>query len=147
MTKSASFWATRGLLAGGALLASGLCAHAWPKDREVRYVLGSQASSVVELDARWMEEATGESVRDASFRYGLGRAPRVVRHEPTLVNGRYSVAMTVVTDDGAGGRRSTDVLEHVELAGDGDSGRLSFDLASRLARADAPVPAAGGTEP
>jgi hypothetical protein len=147
MTGSQRSWVVRGLLVAGALVAANLGARGWPKDREVRYVLGSQAPAVVELDARWSDEATGEGVRDASFRYGRGHAPRVVRHAASLADGRYAVAITVVTDDASGDRRTTDVIEHVELGRDSHDVSLSFDLAPRLARADEAGRLVGGTEP
>jgi hypothetical protein len=121
-------------LGAGALVVAALCGRGWPKDREVRYVLGSRAPDVVELDAAWTDEATGESVRDASFRYVRGRAPRVVVHAPSLPDGRYTVTVTLVTVDGigeAGAEAAQRIVEHVDLRGD----TLSLDVAARAPRA------------
>jgi hypothetical protein len=115
------------------LLAGSFLARAWPKDREVRYLLGSRAASVVELDAAWSDEKTGDEVRQASFRYELGHAPRAVVHTPSLTDGRYAIAIQVVTEDGAGPRRTTRITEHVDLTGP----TLSFDLGLRLAQSEA----------
>jgi hypothetical protein len=121
------------LLGGAVLVSAALCARGWPKNREVHYLLGSRARSVIELDAAWSDEATGEDLREASFRYERGRAPRVVVHEPSLADGRYAVAITVVTADESGTRQSTRVVEHVDLAAES----VSLDLAPRIARSDA----------
>jgi hypothetical protein len=126
----------RAAAALGAVLLAAVVARGWqsvPTRREVHYLLGSHASSVVELDARWTDDATGEGVRDASFRYPAGRAPRVVVHEPELAEGRYTVAVTAITVADAR-RRTTQVTLPVRL--DGSGAQPSLDLAPAIARAE-----------
>jgi hypothetical protein len=119
--------------AAAALIAGSFLARAWPKDREVRYLLGSRAASVIELDATWSDEKAGDEVREATFRYERGHAPRTVVHSPSLADGRYAIAIKIVTSDGAGPPRTTRIAEHVDLAGP----TVSFDLGLRIAQSEA----------
>ncbi len=71
-----------------------------PKDQTVHYVLGSAAARVEEVDASWIpwdkHGESQESLRDVSFRYAPGHAPRVVTHEPRLPDGDYTVKIEIV---------------------------------------------------
>jgi hypothetical protein len=97
----------------------------WPKDQRVRYELGEEADRVEEIDARWAPSASGGAERDdwareATFRFGRGRAPRVVSHEPRLADGDYVVEIEIQ----AGGKTAI-VHRNVTLEG----GTTTLDLA------------------
>lgn len=92
----------------------------WPKQQVIRYDLGDAAQRVEEIDARWAEQGAGDDwAREASFRYPLGQAPRVVTYEPRLADGDYTVEIDIVADS----HRST-VRRRVTLQG----GVTSIDL-------------------
>jgi hypothetical protein len=101
----------------------------WPKDQSVRYDLGSAAGRVEELDARWAPQdgkapsGHGEDdwAREATFRYGSGRAPRVVSHDLSLADGDYALEVELRADG-----RSSLVHRRVTLQG----GVTTIDLAS-----------------
>jgi hypothetical protein len=98
-----------------------------PKDQTVHYVLGSAAARVEEVDASWIpgdkHGESQESLRDVSFRYAPGHAPRVVTHEPRLPDGDYTVKIEIVAES----RRNV-VERHVRLSG----GATSIDLEDAL---------------
>jgi hypothetical protein len=107
------------LLAGALAVATALGKHR-PKDQTVHYVLGDAAGRVEEIDASWFErgkdDESQESLRDVSFRYVLGRAPRVVTHEAHLADGDYTVKIEIVAVSGR-----TVVERHVRLSGEATS--------------------------
>lgn len=125
--------AQRKRLVGFALLAVGVAAGAsflgrMPREQTVHYVLGEGAPRVQELDVRWAD-ARGASAddwaREATFRYAQGQAPRVVTHEPRLVDGDYTVEIDIAT----GAERRT-VRRAVTLSG----GATSIALAEAVPR-------------
>ena len=128
-----------GALAGGLAAALPL-AQRWPKEQTVHYVLGDEAARVTELDARWAaaaptgagrtpagsspaEAPAADDLREATFRYGTGEAPRVVTHTPRLPDGEY----TVQIDLASAGERVA-VTRAITLAG----GSTSIDLSRVL---------------
>ena len=114
------------LLLGAALVVAMLLARHWPKEQTVHYVLGDAAGRVQEVDARWAQGAGAEDwMREASFRYAPGKAPRVVTHEPRLPDGDYTVEIDI---QGASERNT--VRRRVTLAG----GPLSIDLGQAVPR-------------
>jgi hypothetical protein len=116
----------RFVLLGAALAVALLLGRRWPKEQTVHYVLGDAAGRVQQVDARWSEGAGAEDwLREASFRYAPGKAPRVVTHEPRLPDGDYTVEIDI---QGAS-ERST-VRRRVTLAG----GPLSIDLGQAVPR-------------
>jgi hypothetical protein len=105
---------------GAALVATLTFPRTWPRDQTIHYVLGDRAARVERIDARWAAQAEpGESLREVSFRYAPGTAPRVVTHEPRLSNGDYTVDVDVVAEG-----RPTRYVRRVMLAG----GVTSIDL-------------------
>ncbi len=88
------------------VLAAALAACAWfarlaPTDQTVHYVLGDASPRVEELRVRWQEDEPpsrvgDEWLREVSYRFTPGEAPRIVTHEPRLRNGRYAVEIDVV---------------------------------------------------
>jgi hypothetical protein len=123
--------ALRLLLLAGALLVALAFARQWPRDQTVHYVLGDAAPRVEEVVARWAPgiAADRDWMREASFRYGLGSAPRVVTHEPRLPDGEYTVEIEIVAaslaGENAGAKNSVVVRRHVTLSG----GATSIDVA------------------
>ena len=87
------------LLALGAL-AFFVLGPKWPQDQSVRIVLGSRAPDVEELRVRYAERGAEELVREATFRYPKGGAPRIVSHEPRLPNGDYLVEIDLGFEHG-----------------------------------------------
>jgi hypothetical protein len=84
-----------------------------PKTQVIRYELGDSAADVEEVTARWAERSAGDDwLREATFRYRRGQAPRVVTSEPRLADGDYTVEIETLSGD----RRAT-VRRHVALAG------------------------------
>ncbi|MGH7298112.1 MAG: hypothetical protein ACRELB_24445 [Polyangiaceae bacterium] len=76
-------------------------ARRWPKDQTVHYVLGSAAPRVEELDARWAAGVGSDDwLREATFRFDPGKAPRVVTHEARLPDGDYTVEVEIKGDGG-----------------------------------------------
>jgi len=126
---------SRVLLAIAALAVAAVLGKEWPKDQIVHYVLGNSAGRVEEVDASWLAAGqpgqSEESLRDVSFRYALGQAPRVVTHEPRLPDGDYTVKIEIVAES----RRNV-VQRHVRLGG----GATSIDLTDAvLAPAESPL--------
>jgi hypothetical protein len=116
------------LLAAGLLIAL-YFARTWPKEQTVHYVLADAAPRVAELDARWAPASDGDDwVRQATFQYAPGTAPRIVTHEPRLPDGEYTVEIEIV----AANERST-VRRHVTLSG----GATSIELAQSVPHARA----------
>lgn len=116
--------ALRGLPLAAALVVAMLLARGWPKEQTVHYVLGDAAPRVEEVDARWADgKARGDEswMREATFRYAPGRAPRVVTHEPRLPDGEYTVEVKI-----AAASATNVVTRHVHLAG----GAMSINLSS-----------------
>jgi hypothetical protein len=104
------------LLLLGALAAA---AYVWlgphvPKDQSVNVILGDSAPTVTEVALQYA--ANGEPVREAVLRYELGRAPRVVHHEPRLPDGAYVVDVRV-----HGAHGVVDTERHVELHASGST--------------------------
>jgi hypothetical protein len=116
-------------LATGLLLAVYL-ARNWPRDQTVHYVLGPAASRVEELDARWAPGEPGDSaewLRQVTFHYAAGKAPRIVTHEPRLPDGDYTVEIEIAAATPPA--RAT-VRRRVALSG----GPLSIDLTEAVPR-------------
>ena len=111
------------LLAFAALAFFALLEPKWPKDQSVRVVLGNLAPLVEELQVRYAERGSEELVREATFRYPKGGAPRIVSHEPRLPNGDYLVEIDLGFEHG-----HTETRRTVTLGG----GSTSIDV-SQLA--------------
>lgn len=94
--------------------------RAAPKTQHVRFVLGSRSTSVSALEIAYFD-AAGDVARQTRLVYDEG-APRVVAHEPELLDGDYRVRIDI---DAQEGRRS--VERRVTLRGDGTT---SVDLSS-----------------
>jgi hypothetical protein len=104
-----------------AIAAGGVLKGRWPHDQAVRYVLGDEAACVQQIDARWAPGDTGDDwTREASFRYAVGEAPRIVTHAPRLPDGDYTVEIEL-----AEGGVPRFVRRRVTLAG----GVTSIDIA------------------
>ena len=85
-----------GILGGGAMLAK-----RFPHDQTVHYMLGSAAPRVEELEARWAPGvASDDWVRQTTYRYEPGQAPRVVTQEERLADGDYTVEIEIKSDAG-----------------------------------------------
>lgn len=106
------------LLAGGVGLALYLSNTA-PHEQHVRYVLGDTASDVTAVELEYTGD-DGEIVRRSSMRFDRGTAPRIVTHDPKLVDGNYRVHIDI---DAPSGRRT--VERQIALSG----GRTTIDLA------------------
>jgi hypothetical protein len=102
-----------------AIAAAGTLGPRWPHDQVLRYDLGDAASRVERLDVRLSPGTTDEVAREASFRYAVGRAPRLVTHEPRLANGDYTVEVDIT----AAGRQAA-THRRVTLSG----GTTTLDL-------------------
>ena len=98
----------------------------WPKDQALHVVLGDAAARVEEVRIRYAEgkgESAEDWTREASFRYPLKSAPRVVTHETRLPDGNYVVEIDLVSPKGEstvrrpvtfqGGAASVDVSREV----------------------------------
>ena len=106
------------------LLAASYFATKSPRDQHVTLVLGSAAPDVSGLEIQYVA-ASGELARDARMEFSPGAAPRIVAHEPQLVDGDYSLHIDVDTREG---RRSTE--RRVTLGG----GTTQIDLGGLLSR-------------
>ncbi len=85
----------------GVLAVAAILARRWPKDQTVHYLLGSAAPRVEELEVRWAPGVSSEDwVRQATFRYEPGQAPRVVTQQARLADGDYTVEIEVKGDGG-----------------------------------------------
>jgi hypothetical protein len=97
----------------------------WPQDQHLRVVLGDDAPRIESVRLRCGKDGEGEWMREVTFRYAKGEAPRIVSYEPRLANGDYLVEIELETDDAR--VRTTD--RQMKLAG----GTTSIDL-SRTSR-------------
>jgi hypothetical protein len=103
----------------------------WPKDQVVHVVLGNAAPTIEEVRVRYAgasEPSSGTAedwTREASFRYALNSAPRVITHEPRLPDGDYVVEIDLVSPSG----RAT-VRRRVALQG----GTASIDVSREVLR-------------
>ncbi len=117
----------RFVLLAAALAVVPVLARRWPTDQTVHYVLGNAAARVEEVDARWSADPRSEDwMREVTFHYPAGRAPRVVTHEPRLPDGEYTVEVELVAADS---ERSL-VRRHVALGG----GVTSIDVSTWVPR-------------
>jgi hypothetical protein len=122
------------------VLAAGLMvalyfARSWPKGQTVHYVLGDGAPRVEEVEARWAAAGDGDDwMRQTTFQYAPGTAPRIVTHEPRLPDGEYIVEIEIVASGpGVPPEHSTEhstVRRHVTLSG----GATSIELAQWVPR-------------
>jgi hypothetical protein len=109
------------LVLGAVLVIAVVFAKKWPKDQMVHFMLGDAAPRVEELDARWSPGiASNDWVRESSYRFEAGKAPRVVTNAPRLADGDYTVEIEV---KGTGG--PTVIRKHVTLEG----GSTTIELA------------------
>ena len=117
----------RMLVLSAVLLVALYFARQWPKDQTVHYILGDAANRVEEVDAKWAPgiAATEDWMREATFRYPPGKAPRIVTHEPRLPDGDYTVEIEIVAANVAHERNEVVVRKHVILGG----GATSIELA------------------
>jgi hypothetical protein len=118
--------AGRGVLLLGALAAALALGRGWPHDQTIQFVLGGAAPRVEQLEARWARaEAGDDSLREVSFRFVHGTAPRVVTDPIRMADGDYVAEITIVADG-----ESARVERRVKLGG----GVTSIDLAARVPR-------------
>ena len=108
----------------------------WPTEQSVHVILGDAAPGAVELRIRYGEPAGGhdEWQREATFHYARGQAPRIVSHEPRLVNGEYDVEIEInMATRAAHGDAVRTVTEtrRVRLGG----GTASIDVSQRALEA------------
>jgi hypothetical protein len=117
----------RMLVLSAVLLVALYFARQWPKDQTVHYILGDAANRVEEVDAKWAPgiAATEDWMREATFRYPPGKAPRIVTHEPRLPDGDYTVEIEIVASNVAHEKNEVVVRKHVILGG----GATSIELA------------------
>jgi hypothetical protein len=73
-----------------------------------------------------VDPSDDESIREVSYRFAAGTAPRIVTHEPRLSNGDYSVEIEVVLASSDHSR--TLVSKRVQLTG----GVLSINVGSAV---------------
>jgi len=98
----------------------------WPEDQHLRLLLGDAAKAVTEVRVRCGKDpgsaATGDVdwMREVSFRYAAGDAPRLVAYDPRLPEGDYLVEIDVDSVDSS--HRATD--HRVKLSG----GTTQIDL-------------------
>ena len=83
-----------GLLAVGVVVVLYL-ERTMPKDRNVRFVLGSQRAEVSEVDFGYTLEGDHEEVRHIAYRYPAHDAPSSVSDTAKLAPGRYVVDITI----------------------------------------------------
>lgn len=98
-----------------------------PREQHVRIVLGSAASEVTSVALQYIAK-NNDVVRETTFQYPVGSAPRIIAHEPQLPDGDYRLQIEV---DTRGGRRT--IQRQVTLGG----GSTQVDVASALARVTA----------
>jgi hypothetical protein len=98
----------------------------WPTDQHLRVSLGNDAPRVTEVTVRCalddVRPGDGDPdwVREVTFRYAKGQAPRILSYEPRLASGDYLVEIEEKTDEA--GAFTTD--RHAHLSG----GTTTFDL-------------------
>jgi hypothetical protein len=110
------------VLAAGGVVALFLASRS-PREQHVRLVLGPAAERVTGLELQYLA-ADGEVARATRLAFEPGRAPRVVSHEPQLVDGEYRLRIDVDTREG---RRTAE--RRVTLGG----GTTQVDLAAVVA--------------
>jgi hypothetical protein len=98
------------LLALAALAFFALLGPKWPKDHDLRVILGNLAPTVEEVQVRYAERGSEELVREVTFRYPKGGAPRIVSHEPRLPDGDYLVEIDLGFEHGHAETRRTVTL-------------------------------------
>jgi hypothetical protein len=130
---------TRLLLLAAGLLVALYFARSWPKEQTIHYVLGDAAPRVQEVDARWAPAADGDDwMRQTTFQYAPGTAPRIVTQQPRLADGDYTVEIEIVASGSARSNESgpehptehSTVRRHVTLSG----GATSIELAQSVPR-------------
>jgi hypothetical protein len=103
----------RSRIASLAIVAVGLAlvmifARKMPHEQTVRVILGDRAPRVTEVHVRYSEPPTRREketaeplpwLREASFRYAPGSAPRIVSHEARLSDGDYVLEIDVLEGD------------------------------------------------
>jgi len=106
----------------------------WPREHTVRIVLGDAAKAVEEVRLRYGDPAHASGrggdddwQREVIFHYAIGRAPRVVSHEPRLPDGDYDLELEIGMR--AGQERRT-VTSHRVVHLDSDSAQV--DVASTV---------------
>jgi hypothetical protein len=107
----------------------------WPADQHVRLILGDLSPHVEEVTLRVAKSETSSGndwVREVTFRYAKGGAPRIVSYEPRLAGGDYLVELEIHADDA----RVVTSDRRVKLTG----GTTSIDLPQTSALRDARVP-------
>ncbi len=120
------------MLRFGALVAGLLLAAYWqrktPREQHVKLVVGAAAATVTGLELQYVTPE-GDAARSARMAFDPGAAPRVIAHDPELVDGDYGLRIDIDTREG---RRSTE--RRVTLGG----GTTQIDLTAALA---GPIPA------
>jgi hypothetical protein len=101
------------LLVAGGLLAVALgFAPSLPRDQTVRFDLGKNAARVCELEVRYAKAPSSGTarrttpasheetdwLREATFHYTVGTAPRVITHDLRLPAGEYLLEIEIATD-------------------------------------------------
>jgi hypothetical protein len=118
------------IVVGAALAVYFILAPRWPKDQVIHIVLGDAAPRIEEVRVRYAsaaESSAGQAedwTREASFRYALNSAPRVLTHEPRLPDGDYVVEIDLVSPS-----TPVTVRRRVTLQG----GTASIDVSRELA--------------
>jgi len=111
---------TLAALGGGVAVALYLGSRT-PRTQHVRLALGAEASEVTGVEILYVAP-DGDVVRTSRFRFDPGAAPRVLVHDPELVDGAYLLRIEV---DARTGRRT--VERRVTLGG----GSTHVDLEPR----------------
>ena len=94
-----------------------------PADQVVHVVLGDRAPRITAIALRYTAEGETEAAREATFRYALGQAPRIVTHEPRLAGGDYMVEIEL-----SEGNDRAEVRRKVKL----DGSPVSLDVKESL---------------
>lgn len=125
------------LLAGLALAVGAPLLGNVPREQQVRIVLGAAAPSVQEVRLRYAERAqrlpvdprgpeeSQKWLREVTFRYPKGQAPRVLVHRPPLPDGEYDIEIDVL-----GPENPATIERHGTFTGD----PLTLDVAETLRR-------------
>jgi hypothetical protein len=103
----------------------------WPADQHLRLVLGDASSRVEEVTFRCARSEAGprdDWLREVTYPYAKGSAPRIVSYEPRLASGEYLVEIEIHTDDA----RVVTLDRHVELGG--RTASINLPQASALGR-------------
>jgi len=110
------------LIAAGSVVYFSL-APGWPVDQHVRVVLGDASPRVDEVTLRFAKSHSsggGDWLREVTFHYAKGGAPRIVSYEPRLASGEYLLEIEIRTEDS----RVVTNERHVDLTG----GTTSIEL-------------------